>query len=78
MWPRGKTIEDTPTIGEEDEGFYKLKGKPKQELVQELIEPIELWHIRLAHVQYRALPMVSKEVSGFPEIQENTKGICKG
>ena len=66
MWPRGKTIEDATMIGEEDRGLYKLKGQPKQELVHESIEPIELWQIRLAHVHYIALPMARKEVSRIP------------
>ena len=61
MWPRGKTIEDETMIGEEDEGLYKLKGQPEQALAHELIEPNELWHKRLAHVHYRALPMERKK-----------------
>ena len=66
MWPRGKTIEDATMIGEEDRGLYKLKGQHEQALVHDSIEPSELWHIRLAHVHYRALPMESKAVSGLP------------
>ena len=62
MWPRGKTIEDAIVIREEDGGLYKLKGQPKQALVHEPIDPSELWHIRLAHFHYRALPMASKAV----------------
>ena len=29
MWLRGKIIEDETSIGEEDGGLYKLKGKPE-------------------------------------------------
>ena len=68
MWHRGKTIDDATMIGEEEEGLYKLKGQPKQTLVHRSIEPRKLWHKRLAHVQYRALPMESKAISGIPEI----------
>ena len=57
IWSRGNTIEDATIIGEEDEGLYKLKVQPKQELVHESIEPCELWHKRLAHVHYRELSM---------------------
>ena len=60
MCPRGKTIEDSRVIGEEDKGLYKLKGQSKQALVHESIEPSELWHRRLTHVHYRALQMESK------------------
>ena len=53
MWTKGKTIDYVIVIGEEYKGLYKLKGHPKQVVVHELIEPSELWHIRLAHVHYR-------------------------
>ena len=56
-------------IEEEEGGLYKLKGQPKQALVHDSIEPSELWHRRLAHVHYRALPIASKAVSRLPQIQ---------
>ena len=68
MWPRGKTIDDAIVIGEQEGGLYKLKGHLEQALVHDTVEPNELWHRRLAHVHYKALPMASKEVSGVPEI----------
>ena len=55
-------------IGEKEGGLYKLNGQPKQALVHESEEPSELWHRRLAHVQYRALQLASKAVEGIPEI----------
>ena len=58
--------------------MYKIKGKPEQALVHESTKPSKLWNRRLAHVHYRALPMVSKAVSGLSKIQENHEGICKG
>ena len=77
MWPKGKTIDDAVVIGEQ-EGLYKLKGQPEQTLVRESVEPNELWHRRLAHVHYRALPLASKVVEGLPEIQTKHDGVCKG
>ena len=65
-------------IGEQEGGLYKLKGHPEQALVHDTIEPNELWHRRLAHVHYRALPIASKDVEGLPEIQEKHDGVCKG
>ena len=47
-------------------------------MVHESIEPSKLWHRRLAHVHYKALPMASKVVSGFPKIKEKHEGIHKG
>ena len=55
-----------------------MKGQPEQELVHESIEPIEIWHRRLAHVHYISLPMARKAVSRLPEIYEKHEGICKG
>ena len=78
MWPNGKTIDDAVVIGEKEGGLYKLKGQPKQALVHDLVEPSKLWHRRLAHVNYRALPLARKVVEGIPEIHETHEGICKG
>ena len=43
-----------------------------------VLEKNELWHRRLAHVQYRALPLASKVVEGLLEIQTKHDGVCKG
>ena len=65
-------------IGEQEGGLYKLKGHSEQALVHDTIEPNELWHGRLAHVHYRALPILSKVVEGLPEIQAKNDGVYKG
>ena len=78
MWPRGKTIDDAVVIGEQEGGFYKLKGHPEQALFHDTVDPSELWHRRLAHVHYRALPITSKAVEGLPEFQAKHDGVCKG
>ena len=78
MCPKRKTIDDATMIGEEDKGLYKLKGQSEQALVHESIEPIELWHGRIAHVHYRTLSMESKAVLVLQEIHANHEGICKG
>ena len=68
MWPKGKTINDAVVIGEQEGRLYELKGQPEQDLVHDLVEPNDLWHRRLAHVHYRALPLGSKVVEGLPKI----------
>ena len=55
-----------------------MKGHPEQDLVHDTVDPSEIWHRRLAHVHYRALPLVSKAVEGFPKIQEKHDGVCNG
>ena len=78
MWPKGKTIDEAVVIGEQEGGLYKLKGHPEQALIDDSVEPNELWHRRLAHVHYRALPIASKAVEGLPEIQAKHDRFCKG
>ena len=78
MWPKGKTIDDAIVIGEQEGGLYKLKGYPEQALIHDIVETNELWHIRLAHVHYRALPIASKAVEGLREFQEKHDGVYKG
>ena len=75
---RGKTIDDAIVIGEQEGGLYKLKGHPEQALFHDMIFRNELWHRRLVHVHYRALPLASKAVEGHPEIQAKHEGVCKG
>ena len=55
-----------------------MKGHPEQALVHETIESNELWHRRLAHIHYRALPLARKDVEGLPKIQAKHEGVCKG
>ena len=78
MWPRGKTIDDATIIGEQEGGLYKLKGQPEQALVDESMELSDLWHRRLAHVHYKAIPIASTAITGLPKIQTKHEGICKG
>lgn len=38
----------------------------------------ELWHRRLEHLHYEALPKVRKLVSGMPDVPSNHNGVCSG
>jgi hypothetical protein len=58
MWPKGKTIEDAIVIGTEEGGMYKLKGHSDLALIHSTEIPCELWHRRLAHINYKDLPYV--------------------
>ena len=78
MYPRGKKIDDGIIIGEQEGGLYKLKGQVEQALVHDSIKPNEIWHKKLAHVHYRALPIANKVVSSLPEFQTKHEGTCKG
>jgi hypothetical protein len=58
-------------IGKEEGGLYKLKG-------HSIENPCELWHRRLAHINYKELPYVSKVVTGPPEFKVDHEGVCNG
>ena len=76
MWPKGKSIEDAVVISEE-EGLYKLNGHSQKTLVHETTSPSELWHRRLAHINYKAIPHVRKVVTGLLDLNIDHEGICQ-
>lgn len=78
MWSKGKNFESAVIIGFQEGGLYTLKGKAKQALVHSTISASKLWHRRLAHIHYKALPVVSKVVNGLPELKDSKGGVCKG
>jgi hypothetical protein len=78
MWPKGKTIEDAIVIGTEEGGLYKFKGHLDAALIHSTESPCEIWHRRLAHIKYKYLPYVSKEVTSLPDFKVDHKGVCKG
>ena len=47
-------------------------------LVHEITNPSELWHRRLAHINYKALPHVSKVVTCLLDLKIDHEGTCKG
>ena len=47
-------------------------------MVHNSVEPNELWHRRIAHVHYRALPLARNVVEVLLEIQAKHDGVYKG
>jgi hypothetical protein len=78
MWYKGKTIEDAVVIGIEEGGLYKLNSHSDVSLTHSTKSPCELWHRILAHINYKALPYISKVVAGLPELKIDHEGVCKG
>jgi len=64
-------------IGVRERGFYRLNGHPTRALVHNNISSSELWHKRLAHLHYKALPVSSKMVTFLPGMQIENDGVCK-
>ena len=79
MLTKGKTIDDAVEIEVEEGGLYKLKGHVDVDstLITSTISPCELWHVVLAHIHFKSLLIVSKVVTGLPEIQIEHEGVCK-
>jgi transposase InsO family protein len=78
LWPKNSSINKATVIGVREGGLYKLKGHQEQALVHNIVSSSELWHRRLAHLNYRALPVLSKMVTGLLEIQIDHDRVCKG
>jgi transposase InsO family protein len=77
MWAKGKTMEEA-IIRKEESGLYKLKGHSEAAMTHSIENPCELWHRILAHINYKALPYVSKAVTGLPELKVDHEGVCNG
>ena len=78
MLSKGKTLEYVVVIGEEEGRLYNLKGHLQIALFHDTSSSSELWHRRLAHIHYKALPYVSKVVTGLPDLKIEHEGTCKG
>jgi hypothetical protein len=65
-------------IGVRENNFYRLTVRPVQALLHDTISSSELWHMRLAHIHYRALPALGKMVTGLLEIHVQHDGVCRG
>jgi hypothetical protein len=77
MWPKGKNIEYAIVIGTKEGVMYKLKGQSDAALIHSSESLCEILHRRLAHINYKALPYVSKAVTILPDFKVD-HGVCKG
>jgi hypothetical protein len=78
MWTKGKTMKEAIVNGKEEGGLYKLKGHSEVAMTHAIENPCELWHRRLAHINYKALPYVCKAVTGLPKLRVDHEGVCNG
>jgi hypothetical protein len=78
MWDKGETLNEAIIIRSEENGLYKLKGHPETAMTDAIEKSCELWHRRLAHINYKALPYICKVVTGLPELKVDQEGICNG
>ena len=71
-------MDTTKVIGMREESLYRLNTPPVQALVHGSTSMGELWHRRLAHLNYRALLAVKNIVTGIPVLQVDHDGTCRG
>ena len=55
-----------------------MKGHSEVAMVHDTTSPCELWHRRLAHINYKALPHVKRVEVSFPYMKVEDKGVWKG
>jgi hypothetical protein len=58
--------------------LYRLQGKPVQALVHDSDNLCELWHRRMGHLHYKALPILREIVTGLPYFSVEQQGVCRG
>jgi transposase InsO family protein len=78
MWAKGETINEAIIIGKEENGLYKLKGHLEVAMTHAIENPCELWHRRLAHINYKSLPYICKAITGLPELKVDHEGVSNG
>jgi hypothetical protein len=77
-WHKNSSMDSANVIGVREESLYKLTIHRVQALVHDSISLSELWHKRLAHLHYRALPALGKMVTGLPPLRVEHDGVCRG
>jgi transposase InsO family protein len=78
MWAKEETLNEAIIIGSEENGLYKLKDHSEAAMTHAIENSCELWHRRLAHINYKALPYICKAVTGLPELKGDHEGVCNG
>jgi hypothetical protein len=56
LWAKGSHLSTTKPIGTHRGGLYVVTGQLVQELAHDATSSRELWHTRLGHLHYKALP----------------------
>jgi hypothetical protein len=77
-WHKNSRMDSARVTGVRENSLYRLIVQLVQALLHDTISVSELWHNRLAHLHYRALPALGKMVTGLPKIHIEHDGVCKG
>lgn len=77
-WSKKSNFKTARVIGNRCDSLYKLAANPIQALIHEAPESCELWHRRLGHLHFQALPTLGKMVKGMPKLSLSHDDACKG
>lgn len=77
-WSKNSSIKSARVIDVHQESRHKLFLRPIQALVHDSINSSELWHMRLGHLHFKALPSLEKMIIGLSKLSQENNGICKG
>jgi hypothetical protein len=78
VWHKESHINSSTVIGVRERSLYRLTIILVHALLHDTISLSELWHRRLSHIHYRALPALGKMVIGLLEIHFQHKCFCRG
>jgi hypothetical protein len=78
LWAKGSHLSTTKPIGSRRGGLYVVTEQSVQALARDATSSNELWHKRLRHLHYKALPDLQNMVCGMPSISFSKNEICKG
>ena len=77
-WNKYSSINIEKLIGVREEILYRLISLTAQAFVHDSTNINELWHIRLTHLNYQALPTLKNMVTGLPMLHVDHDGVCRG
>ena len=75
---KNSNIKNVISIGVREGILYKLCNSTNLALSHETRKSNEIWHRRLGHLNFRALPSIEKIIKGLPNLKPKHEGICKG
>jgi hypothetical protein len=78
LWAKGSHLSTTKPIGTHSGALYVMSGQSVQALAHDATSSNKLWHRRLGHLHYKALPYLQNMVCGMPSISLSKNEICKG
>jgi hypothetical protein len=75
---KGSHLSTKKPIGTRSGGLYVMSGQSIQALAHDATSSSELWHRRIGHIHYKALPDLQNMVCDVASISLSKNEICKG